>query len=75
MNRAYIVINTEMGCEKEVIDSLSSIPEVKEIHEVHGVYDLIVRVEVKKMSKFEETVGEKVSSLDKVRSTLTMLVM
>jgi len=75
VNRAYIVINTEMGCEKEVKNSLSIIPEVKEVHEVHGIYDLIVRVEVKKMSTFEETVGEKVSSLDKVRSTLTMFVM
>ena len=75
MNRAYIVINTEMGCEKEVKESLSSFAEVKEIHEVHGVYDLIVRVEVEKISKFKETVGEKVSSLDKVRSTLTLLVM
>jgi DNA-binding Lrp family transcriptional regulator len=64
VNRAYIVINTEMGCEKEVKESLSRLPEVKEIHEVHGVYDLIVRVEVGKMSKLKETVSEKVSSLD-----------
>ena len=75
MNTAYVVITTKMGCEKEVKDSLSKLPEVKEVHEVHGVYDLVVRVETEKMSELEETIGEKVSSLNEVRSALTMLVM
>ena len=75
MNRAYVVIKTELGCEKEVKESLLCLPEVKEVHEVHGVYDLVVRLEANKLSKIEQTVGEKVSSLDNVRSTLTMLEM
>jgi DNA-binding Lrp family transcriptional regulator len=67
------VITTEIGGEKEVMDSLSTIPEVKEIHEVYGIYDIIVRVETSTMPDLKDTVGQKVRSLDKVRSTMTML--
>ena len=72
MNRAYVVIKTKFGCEKDVKESLLCIPEVKEVHEVHGVYDLVVQLEASKFIKIEKTVSEKVSSLDNVRSTLTM---
>jgi DNA-binding Lrp family transcriptional regulator len=71
---AYIVITTEIGGEKEVKDRLSTLPEVKEIHEVLGVYDLIVRMETDKMSELKDTVGQKIRCLDRVRSTLTMIV-
>lgn len=74
MTLAYITITTEVGGEKEVMDSLSAIPEVKEVHEVYGVYDLIVRVETDRMSELKEALGEKIRSLDGVRSTLTMIV-
>lgn len=74
MTIAYVIITTEVGGEKEVRDSLSAIPEVKEIHEVHGVYDLVVRVETDRISEWIDTVGQKVRSLDRVRSMLTMLV-
>ena len=71
---AYITISTEVGVEREVMDRLSVLPEVKEVHEVYGVYDLVVRVETDKISELKEALGEKIRSLDGVRSTLTMIV-
>ena len=72
LNRAYVIIKTEFGCEKEVKESLQGLPEIKEIHEVQGVYDLIIRIETDKLLKIEQTVGDKVSCLKNVHSTLTM---
>jgi len=74
MTLAYITISTEVGVEREVMDRLSVLPEVKEVHEVYGVYDLVVRVETDKISELKEALGEKIRSLDGVRSTLTMIV-
>lgn len=74
MTLAYITICTEVGVEREVMDRLSVLPEVKEVHEVYGVYDLVVRVETEEISELKEALGEKIRSLDGVRSTLTMIV-
>lgn len=68
------MITTEVDGEKEVKNRLSAIPEIKEIHEVHGVYDLIVRIETDKMFELKDTIGQKIRCLDRVRSTLTLLV-
>ena len=41
---------------------------------VYGVYDLISRVEAETMDHLKDTIGRKIRRLDKVRSTLTMIV-
>jgi len=74
MTKAYITISTEIGVEREVMARLSTIPEVKEVHEVYGVYDLVVRIETEKLSELKEALGDKIRSLNGVRSTLTMIV-
>ncbi len=48
---------------------------MKESYVVYGVYDIIARVEGETMEKLKDVVTWKVRRLDKVRSTLTMIVM
>jgi len=71
---AYVVINTEIGGEEETLEQLKKIPEVKEAHEVYGVYDLIVKIEAPSLEGLKDTVTNKIRKIDKVRSTLTMIV-
>ena len=42
---SFVLINTNLGSEKEIKDKLLKIDEVKETYEVYGVYDLIVKLE------------------------------
>ncbi|MDG6996863.1 MAG: Lrp/AsnC ligand binding domain-containing protein [Nitrososphaerota archaeon] len=42
--------------------------------EVHVVYDLIVKIEVESLDEVKETVTDRLRTLEKVRSTLTMIV-
>ena len=42
--------------------------------QVYGVYDIIAKVEAENMDKLKEIISWKIRRLDKVRSTLTMLV-
>jgi DNA-binding Lrp family transcriptional regulator len=41
---------------------------------VYGVYDIVAKVEADSMDKLKEIVTWKIRRLDKVRSTLTMIV-
>jgi len=47
---------------------------VKEAYMVYGVYDVVAKVEADTMDKLKEIVTWHVRRLDKVRSTLTMIV-
>jgi len=74
MPMAFVLINTEIGSEEEVINELKKIQNVKEAYVVYGVYDIVAKVEAESMDKLKEIVSWRIRRLDKVRSTLTMLV-
>ena len=74
MATAYILISVEIGAEGEVLKSLKPVSEIKEAHLVYGVYDIIARVETETMQELKDTVSWKIRRINKVRSTLTMIV-
>lgn len=75
MTIAYVLINTELGSEDEVKKKLLEQPEVEEAHVVYGVYDLIAKLRADSMEKIKTAVTWKIRRMEKVRSTLTMIVM
>ncbi|MCJ7455189.1 Lrp/AsnC ligand binding domain-containing protein [Candidatus Bathyarchaeota archaeon] len=75
MPMAFVFMNIDAGGEQEVLKELRNIQNVKEAHLVYGVYDLVARIEAETMDKLKEIVTWKVRRLDKVRSTLTTIVM
>ena len=74
MSVAYVLITVETGAIDSVIESLKKIGSVKEAYKVYGVYDVIAKVEAETMNKLDEIVAWNLRSLEKVRSTLTMIV-
>ena len=74
MPMAYVLITTETGAMESVIESLKKIEYVTETYMVYGVYDIIATVKAETMEKLKEIVTWNLRSLDKVRSTLTMIV-
>lgn len=74
MATAFVLINAEIGAESEVLKGLKDIQEVKEAHMVYGVYDIIARIETETMQELKDIISWKIRRLDKVRSTLTMIV-
>ena len=70
---AFVLINTEMGAENEVIKTLKKINDVKEAHVVYGVYDIIVKVEAKSSDELRNVITWSIRKQDKVRSTLTLM--
>jgi len=73
--KAFVLINAEIGAEEEVLKSLNSMAEVREAHVVYGVYDIITMIEADTMDELKEVVTSKIRGIERVRSTLTMIVM
>ena len=73
MAKAYVLINSEIGGEAEVVEQLKSMKEVVEVSVVYGVYDVIVKLEAETMEILKELITSKVRHLNKVRSTMTMI--
>ena len=73
LTKAYVLITTDIGCEREICKKLLSIPEVKEAYTLHGVYDLIVDIEADDSETLKEIIQRRIRCLDKVRSTITMI--
>ena len=73
MPMAFVMINTELGSEKEVLDEIRKIDEIKESCIVYGIYDITVKIGADSMDKLNEVVT-RVRSLDKIRATVTLIL-
>jgi|UniRef100_A0A7C4BBM9 DNA-binding Lrp family transcriptional regulator len=74
MPKAFVLINTEIGAEDEVLAQIKNIEEVKEAYIVYGIYDLFAKVEAESIEKLKDVVSSKIRRLPKVKSTITMIV-
>lgn len=74
MPLCYVLINTEPDQMESVLEKLKKIDGVEEAYMLYGVYDIIAKVKADTMDKLKEIVTWHVRSVDKVRSTLTTIV-
>ena len=71
---AFVLFNTELGREEDIIRELKNIDEVKEVFRVYGLYDIIAKVESDTTEKVKEIIIWKLRNLKGVKSTLTLIV-
>ena len=74
MPASYVLINTEIGYEDAVVEQLRRTPNIVESYVVYGVYDIIAKIEADTMEEIKDIITSKIRRLDKVRSTLTMIM-
>jgi DNA-binding Lrp family transcriptional regulator len=74
MPMAFVLINAEIGSEEEVLKELKKVEGVVEAFVVYGVYDVVAKIRSDTMDKLKDLVTWHVRRLNKVRSTLTMIV-
>ena len=71
---AFVLINTNLGSEEEVLKGVQDVEGVKESYLVYGVYDIVARIETDTTDKLNDVVTSHIRRLKGVRSTLTMIV-
>jgi len=74
MPMAFVLINAEIGSEEEVLKELKKVEGVVEAFVVYGVYDVVAKIRADTMDRLKDVVTWHVRRLNKVRSTLTMIV-
>lgn len=74
MPAAIVLINTEVGFEIEVLKEVKKVEGVDEAWAVYGVYDIVARVKADTMDNLKEIMTLRIRRLDKVHSTLTMII-
>jgi len=72
MTQAYVLINCELGSEKQIISELKTFSDVKEVQGTFGAYDIIVMISSETVEKIRETISWKIRKIKKIRSTLTL---
>ena len=72
MARAYVLMNCNLGSEKDVISSLKKIEGVKEAHGTLGLYDIIVQIEMDTEEKIRKIVTETIRKMPKIHTTVTL---
>ncbi|MBS3926498.1 MAG: Lrp/AsnC ligand binding domain-containing protein [Nitrosarchaeum sp.] len=71
MAKAYVMINCDLGSEKEVITSLRKTIGVKEAHGTLGLYDIVIQLESPTEHNIQEIV-KTIRKMPKIHSTVTL---
>jgi DNA-binding Lrp family transcriptional regulator len=74
MLTAYILLNTEIGAETQVLKALKKIEGVEEAHGLWGVYDIIAHVKAENMEKLKYIITKRIGKVGKINSKLTMII-
>lgn len=71
--KAYVLLNTELGKEAEVIKALKEVKEIRAVYSLYGIYDVLVELDAKTMDSVKEVVFNHIRRLDNVKSTITLI--
>jgi len=75
MIKAYVLVVTEPGATKGVIDILHGVPGVVETHEVMGPYDIVVEVQVENLTDMPPVLGERIRKIPGIQSTTSLITL
>jgi len=76
---AYVLLNSDLGNDETIVNELKQIlaaeSEVNyEVQGVYGVYDIILKISADNAEDLRSIITNKIRKINKVQSTLTMMV-
>ncbi len=76
---AYVLLNSDLGSDQAIIDEVKKILDGEsgikyEVAGVYGVYDIILKIIADNIEELRSIITHKIRKIDKVQSTLTMMV-
>jgi len=74
MNIAYVLVQSTIGHEMEVLSELLKIEFVKEAKGTFGYYDILVKIEVDSEKEIEKIITKKIRKVKNVNTTTTLSV-
>ena len=74
MNIAYVLVQSTIGHEMEVLSDLLKIELVKEAKGTFGYYDILVKIEASSEKEIEMVIIKKIRDVKNVNTTTTLSV-
>ena len=74
MNSAYVLVQSTIGHEMEVLSDLLKIQFVKEAKGTFGYYDILVKIEADSAKEIEKIITKKIRKVKNVNTTTTLSV-
>jgi len=74
MPTAFVLINTEIDGVEEILEAVKKVEGVEEAYNLYGVYDIVAKIKTETMDELKEIVTWHIRRINRVRSTLTMIV-
>jgi len=74
MNIAYVLVQSTIGHEMEVLSDLLKMDLVKEAKGTFGYYDILVKIEASSEKEIEMVITKKIRDVKNVNTTTTLSV-
>ena len=74
MNIAFVLVQSTIGHEMEVLSDLLKLDLVKEAKGTFGYYDILVKIEASSDKEIESTITKKIRRIKNVNMTSTLSV-
>jgi len=73
--KAYVLVVTDPGKTKKVVQAIRDVPGIVEMHEVMGPYDIVVVIEVENLQEIPPILGEKIRAIEGIESTTSLVTL
>ncbi len=73
--KAYVLVVTDPGKTRRVIQALREIPGIVELYEVMGPYDIVVEIEVESLQDIPPLLGGKIRVIEGIESTTSLVTL
>jgi DNA-binding Lrp family transcriptional regulator len=74
MPTAYVLLNTEIGAEHQVLKDLRHIEGIREVYNLWGIYDIIANVNAETIDALKHIINRQIAKIAKITSKVTMIV-
>ena len=73
--KAYVLVVTDPGKTRRVVQAMRDIPSIVEMHEVMGPYDIVVEIVVENLQDIPPILGEKIRVIEGIESTTSLVTL
>ncbi len=73
--KAYVLVVTDPGKTRQVVEAIRKIPGIVEMHEVMGPYDIVAEIEVTNLQEIPPILGERIRTIEGIQSTTSLVTL
>ncbi|MBD3172384.1 Lrp/AsnC family transcriptional regulator [Candidatus Bathyarchaeota archaeon] len=71
--KAFVLIDTELGQEEQVVKLLKKIDEAVKVYIVYGIHDVIAVLEAESQDMLKDIIFNKIRVVEQVKKTNTLV--